>query len=283
MIHILAAKIFCFLLILLLFTVCVFYIPIGYLISLVSVKWSIKITSVFSYCLWEICGWIFNMTYTVIEEPNKDTDETNKSNIIDKYLIISNHQAALDFMILNHLFPSHGTLKYLIKSQTKYYPIFYQIINLLKFIIVSRDYNKDKHNIKNIINLLLNNKIKNSIVIFPEGTRMNNINLKRSREYIANKNRNNQNILLNNVLYPRHKGFELIHEILVKHKYKIADLTFHNMNKMKLWEIFFTSKKGIIKYDLRIVDIEDVREPKEWLEESFIRKDRIIENMKRGN
>ncbi|KAF5139687.1 acylglycerol-3-phosphate acyltransferase-like protein [Vairimorpha ceranae] len=270
MIFIILLKLSCCIFMALLFAISLLYIPIGYLISIFSAKWSIKITTVFSYFLWEICGWIFKLSFDI-----KKINKLDKK----KLIIVSNHVGAIDFMILNFIFKTNGNMKYLIKSEMKWVPIFYQVVDLLKFIAVSRNYKKDKDRIKKRIDLLLKSDIPVIVVIFPEGTRINKENLTRSIIFCKNRGLP----VLSNVLYPRLNGFNLIYEILKKENFYIADFTFTHIKKpLSLWEVLFTSKRGEIKYDLRFINILDIKNPRKWMEDCFVRKDRIIENLKNG-
>lgn len=259
---------------LILVSICIFvYIPIGYLIRLFNLRFSIQISTFFIYIFWEINDKIFKLTFK-IECKNLLKNNTN-------YFVISNHTSASDFMVVNYLFNKRQTMKnnkYLLKSELKCIIGFYQLMKLVGAIPVSRNYAQDEKKIKKNIMELTKYKIPANIILYPEGSRYNEETLKKSHNYIKSKNLQ----MLDYVLYPRFRGFELICDCLIDSDIKyVVDLTIVHLNKVPaFWEILFTNFTGMIKIDMEIIDVSEVKNYREWLLERFVRKNILISKVK---
>lgn len=263
-------KLFYFQIVILILCLCVIYIPIGYLINLFSCKLSVKITTFFSYSLCSVLDKIYTLTF--------ELDGRNILNDNEYYLVVSNHLGASDFMLLSNLFKTKRTmkdLKYLIKSELKYFPVFYQMVDLLKFIAIDRNLSKDEKNISIRLNEIIDYKIPANIVIYPEGSRLTEKTLKSSQEFCKSKNYPE----FTHVLCPRFGGFVLLCDTLKNsHIKKVADITFTNLNGSTppLWKIFFTSVTGKICYDIKIHSLDEIKDSKKWLLKSFEYKNSFI-------
>lgn len=271
--HLIIQKLAYFLLLIIL-SFCVFvYVPIGYTIRLFNYKLSITISTFFTYLFWKINDKIFKLTFTV-----------ECKNILKKdknYFVISNHTSASDFMAVNTIFDKIQTMKnnkYLLKSDLKWIIGFYQLMNLVGSIPVSRNYMQDEKKIKKNITKLTKYKIPANIILYPEGSRLDAKSLKRSHEF--SKSRNLQ--MFDYVLYPRFRGFKLICDCLKdSHIDYVVDLTIVHLNKVPaFWQILFTNFTGKIKIDIEIFNVKEIENYREWLLERFVHKNDLIAKIK---
>ena len=100
-------------------------------------------------------------------------------------------------------------------------------------IVLERNYELDKNTITNALK-----KINNGlIIIFPEGTRMNEDNFKKSQKYCEKNNLKKYN----NLLYPKMKGIDLIVNELYKQDKlgNVIDLTLKVKDKFKFKTGYF--------------------------------------------
>jgi 1-acyl-sn-glycerol-3-phosphate acyltransferase len=153
----------------------------------------------------------------------KDSNLTLKNRV----LIISNHPTTLDFIYIIHWAKKYGRvgdLRFIAKDTLGNIPILGKYIKNSQCLI-SRDYEKDKDSIIEFCKKLSVNP-KYILVIFPEGTTLYPESKMKSMNFASS----NSKPIFNNVLYPRHKGLELIIKNLVIEQ--VCDITlFYNDDK----------------------------------------------------
>ena len=147
---------------------------------------------------------------------------TNKIDIV-----ISNHINRIDSFIITSIIKS--------KTTKTLYPVIQKEMAKLPIlnsfapgcIVINRDFESDINTIKKFIKNV-NNGI---IIILPEGTRMNNDNLKKSQEF----SENNKLKKYNNLLYPKMQGLNLIiNELNNDNKLgNLIDITMKVKDKLK--------------------------------------------------
>lgn len=241
---------------------------ISWLCSFRNKKLSIRIASITSYLSWSIFDLSLKLSskITIPEIPK------------DSFLVISNHISSGDFMLVNainkHLFKDS---KYTIKQSLRAIPIFYQGCVLLNFLVLKRNFEMDRPAIEVYLDNLKRMKMPLWFVLFVEGHRFTEERKKESDRFCSERNIEPYK----NVLCPRVKGFELIADKL-RGSYikKVLDLTFYCKNPPTLTDVLFSGKVFDIKVDVRIVDLEDIKNPAAFLEESFRRKDKLIDEWK---
>lgn len=226
---------------------------------------------------WSLCSCILRMSYKL-----------NGKNILKKnrnYLVCSNHIGSLDFMIINELFREAGMLpdmKYIVKYELRFVPIFYQLIFLMNFLIVKRNFEEDKKKIKEYLETMSKYRIPACLILYPEGSRFSEAKRNKCWEFCEKTG----NVKLNNVLFPRFKGLELIGSS-IDHTYMsdVADITLIHKTKEvpPLWKVLFTEIKGEVDFHIKVTPIKDIKNFKEFLLESFKRKDVLIEQKKEIN
>jgi len=124
--------------------------------------------------------------------------------------MISNHQDDLDFGVFIIVYQSQGIrsaeTKWISKRSVSYIPFFGWVHYIIGDLFLDRNYETDADNIRKWLSKFKERGFKR-IVIFPEGTRSRNKQKLRDSQEFAKKNNLPP---LNNVLYPRTKGFSLI-------------------------------------------------------------------------
>ncbi|ADM11415.1 acylglycerol-3-phosphate acyltransferase-like protein [Encephalitozoon intestinalis ATCC 50506] len=230
----------------------------------------IQLSSFFAYTLWTLTSWMFNLSSTV----NGAVSLGNES-----YLVISNHLGSVDFILINEITRKSGMMahaKYAIKDGLRIFPIFYQIVVYLGFLVLKRSFEKDKKKIIEYLRFFDVSNLPIWFVLYPEGSRFTEKLKLESWRYSDKKGM----IRLNNVLFPRYKGFKLICEQLRNSRIKkIVDITFsYSEGEVPpLWKFLFWDTKGSFNCDIRTVLINEIDDYEEFLYKSFERKDLLIE------
>ncbi|ELA42204.1 uncharacterized protein VICG_00847 [Vittaforma corneae ATCC 50505] len=229
-----------------------------------------SIATITSYTCWTIIDWVFRISTTM------DVPDIPKGN----YLVVSNHISALDFALINrvnkHMF-SHS--KYAFKKSLRYVPVFYQGFLALNYLILERNFEKDRSNIVEYVQDLKKHRYPIWLVLFCEGCRFSSMKKELSDKFCKEKNMEP----FVNVLTPRHKGFSIIKdELRGSYVDKVLDLTFYCDRKdFSILNLLCTGQIYEFKCDARIVSLDEIEKSEEFLMESFRRKDRLIETWKK--
>jgi len=211
----------------------------------------------------------------------------NNSNLID--IIICNHQSSTDFIILISLLKYFNIYEYnfILKKSINYIPGLGFIMYSNTDIKINRKWEDDKElinsQLSNIINDDLNitdNNIKKVLIIFPEGTRLNEKKLLESQQYAIENNYEKYN----NLLFPKTKGLWYIINYLSDNNLlgKIWDFTMIYSIKNSLSNLSneLNSIYFIIK-EIKLPDnYQDKDEFKKWFLNIWTIKDNIINNHK---
>jgi 1-acyl-sn-glycerol-3-phosphate acyltransferase len=141
------------------------------------------------------------------------TQYKNLSNIVPpkKCLLISNHPSYFDML---HIYAwakyhnRHQDVRFVAKKSIGNVPLVGKIISG-SHLLISRDFDVDKENIKTYCEKL-NNSDSYILVIFPEGTTYAQCMINKSNEYCESNNINK----FTHVLCPRYRGIETILSVL---------------------------------------------------------------------
>ena len=185
--------------------------------------------------------WINMCPYFYKEIFNSDIYYNGKfltSNKID--IVICNHISRIDSFLITSII-KNNTIKPI-------YPIIQKELKKIPLIgsfhkgciVLERDLSKDKETIINSIKNIDNG----IIIIYPEGTRMNEDNFKKSHEYCEK----NQLKKYNNLLYPKMKGLDIIiNELNNSNKLgNLIDISFRLKDSLK----FKTGYLDFIKHNV---------------------------------
>ncbi len=120
-------------------------------------------------------------------------------------LILANHQRMADIPVLAALAAKNaraGDLKWVVKSSFKYVPGLGWGMLLLDNLFVKRNWTKDRISIEKVFAKIIRDELPFWLVIFPEGTRISQAKLKRSRRIARRQGLEP----LNHVMFPLTKG-----------------------------------------------------------------------------
>lgn len=242
------------------------------IIRLFNKRLSISIASTMPLILWSLFHVIFKLTFDI------SIPVLLNRNVI----IISNHLFSGDFMFINAL-NTHRfkDAKYAIKSSLIYFPIFYQGCILCNFLSIKRYYESDKDRIVSYFKDMNNLQIPCWFVLFPEGHRFTRERMVESQVFAKNKGKPQ----LYNVLTPRVKGFSLVAKAVDPNYIDtVIDFTMHCCGPIPTFmKVMFSGE--VYKYycDARIVNLKEIEDAEVFLEEAFLRKDKLIQNWKDTN
>ena len=203
----------------------------------------------------------------------------NPLELNDKLLVISNHPTTLDFMYLLHWAKQHNRIKdirFIAKDGIGNIPGVGKYIRETQCLI-SRDYEADKDKIIDFCKRLSEEE-NYILVIFPEGTTVFPESKAKSQTF----SEKNDKPVFENVLYPRHKGLELILKNLVIEQ--VLDITLFYDDDKKCYkcaydkDFLFDSypKHGkILEKDIELEQIK-IENIEKLLEKTWRRKEKFI-------
>ena len=201
----------------------------------------------------------------------------------DKILLISNHPTILDFIYIMHWAKAHNRiedLRFISKDSIGDIPVYGEYIKKSQCLI-SRDFEKDYDNITKFCRKI-SNKPKYILVIFPEGTTIS----PESKEKSVHFAKSNQKPIFEKVLYPRHRGLELILKHLLIEQF--IDITLFYNDDRNLYkcnndiDVLFDSypRNGVIlakEIELSSVNIKSISK---ILEDRWIRKESFLKGIR---
>lgn len=250
------------------------FIVLIYPVYILNRPLCIRLSTFFTYTTWSLTSLIFNMS-TTIEGRNIMGEED--------YFVISNHLGSVDFMLINEIARKNNMiahLKYAVKDGLRVFPVFYQMLVYIGFLVLRRSFESDRQRIVRYFGFFKNNQIPMWFVLYPEGSRFSEKLKTASWEYSDRKGMRR----LDNVLFPRYKGFKLVCEQLRGTRIRnIADITFFYMGgeTPPLWKFLLGDPSGKFRYDIKITPIDEIDNYEEFLYRSFERKDALIADWKR--
>ncbi len=203
----------------------------------------------------------------------------------DKVLLISNHPTILDFIYIVHWAQAHNRvedLRFIAKDAIGNIPLFGKYIKKSQCLI-SRDFEQDYGTITNFCQKI-SARPRYILVIFPEGTTINPETKEKSLVFAQT----NQKPVFATVLYPRHRGLELILKHLLVEQF--IDITlFYNDDRTCYkcnydMDILFDSypKSGVIlakEIELKSITIKSLSR---ILEQSWIAKEQFLKGLVHG-
>eukprot|EP00960_Hanusia_phi_P028364 747364-Hanusia_phi.AAC.3 len=220
----------------------------------------------------------------------------NLVQLMDEYprnkLILCNHVSAVDVLVIFFVaskFGKTGNLRFFAKKELIFVPIFGLAAYFLNFVFLERNWIKDMTRIKkNLLRVVGSSKRRLFwLVIFPEGTRIDNTKLKKSQEFAISRNLQP----LKHLLIPRVKGPSMSIDILKEEIDAILDLTIaydkrfgdYGNTRPSLVDAFFKRRtEWNVHVNANLIPVSDIPKDKDrlddWLHQIFVQKDGKLEH-----
>lgn len=226
-----------------------------------------------SFSLWSAFHLMLKLTFEITLI---DLSSQRKQNSI----VIANHLGAIDFMLINIISNNHQMFshsKYMIKNSIMYIPIL-GFVKFLGFIMMHRNFEKDKNEISKNLKFFNDNKLPYWLIIYPEGTRFTEKKKKISDDFCQRRGYK----LMNNVLFPRTKGFELVCKESVKNIESVLDVTcyFEGGEVPSLSNFLFKIPSGKFKIKVEEFKLDEITNYKKFLIDRFYQKDKLLNEWK---
>ncbi|KAF7696569.1 putative 1-acyl-sn-glycerol-3-phosphate acyltransferase 4 [Cucumispora dikerogammari] len=221
--------------------------------------YSIKIMKNFSSLYWQL-EFLFFFLHNRLHITGLE-----KLNDKENYIICSNHLCGMDFNVIHYIAYMKSSLcsvKYLLKSSLLWIPLFGIGMFLDGFCFLSRNFVTDESRIKKFTEMFKNNNLKLWLILFPEGTRYTIQKKAESDKFCESRNITK----FKNVLYPRHRGFDLVTKSLNHYVKNVVVISILYDGKVSsLFEMFCLSPSLTTVYaridimennpDLTVVDV----------------------------
>jgi 1-acyl-sn-glycerol-3-phosphate acyltransferase len=199
-------------------------------------------------------------------------------------LVLPNHQTH-DWVVMYSLAARMGTLglvRTVIKKVISYIPGFGWGMYLCYWPFVSRSYDKDVKVLSKLFGAYKRCSLPVQLWLYAEGTRLTKKKLAESQAVAKEKGYP----VWNHVLLPRHRGFTMAVDSLKGVVTMIHELTLSYEgwgNPPSLWQLLTTKrgKKHVMHVHIKRTPITDIPETeegkKQWLMDSFDRKEKLLE------
>jgi lysocardiolipin and lysophospholipid acyltransferase len=209
----------------------------------------------------------------------------DKLPVSESAIIMSNHVTNMDvFCLVAYQYRKgmcgHG--KFMAKSSLKHVPFFGWACAMMGQVFLKRDWDKDKTRLTETFDFLLRNRLPVHLVVFNEGTRINEKNRKEMMEFARQRGiEPTQQVLL-----PRPKGFKaIVNHMRESHIRYIYDMTIGYPNGIiRFRDLLISSLYGRkVLINIKRIPIEDVPSQddamQDWVMDRFRRKDKLISSM----
>lgn len=194
-------------------------------------------------------------------------------------IIFANHQSMSDVILIwLWCLPSDTTrrLNWFAKDSLKRLPGLGWGLRFVNTVFVKRDWSRDADSIRATFAKIREGNLPNSLVIFPEGTRMKPDKFAASRAYAKRKGLP----VLDRVLLPRGKGIHASLQGLEGYLQSVYDLTIvYDGGAPSLSDFFlkggYTTRFHAVRYDIKDVPTRE-RDLNAWLLNIFVEKDKFV-------
>jgi len=224
-----------------------------------------------------------------MELKSKITGDSDIDVINDNSIIMMNHRTRLDWMfawcLVNRFKRTHNE-KIIMKDSLKSIPFFGWGMQSLGFIFLSRNWSKDEKYLDEVIHYYGELNYPIQLLIFPEGTDLQNNSKKKSDEHAQKEGLP----ILDYVLHPRVKGFHHCYSNLRKYKtincvydVTIAYPDYIPQNESSL----FKKMPKQIHFHVNKIKLENIPENEsevsKWLEERWQLKEQRLKAFYKNN
>ena len=190
---------------------------------------------------------------------------------------ISNHQYMLDLLLIENIAIDcgiRGELQVFGKKAFGDIPIFGWCLRMLGFVLLKRSWAEDKENVMKALSEIKESTSKFWLILCPEGTRWSLKKLEKSNAIAQKKNLP----LTKYTLLPRSRGFVEVVTHLKERLDCICDITIAYTKKPSLITYVLAGYIQEVHVDVRTYEKLDMdrEETKDWLEKSFLRKEKLL-------
>lgn len=211
-------------------------------------------------------------------------------------LVICNHLCTVDWALINGLALRYNMLahcKYFLKKSLEWVPLFGLGMKLAGFPFLSRNWAEDQHAIESVFRTLREDQLPCWLISFLEGTRLTPDKLEDSKNFCKSKGYP----VLENVLYPRKKGFIATARALQNsHVSYIYDLTiayYHvptgtmNVYFPSILDLHCTNLRNVWQFHVHVdriplssVHPDNEEDMEQWIEDRWKAKDELLAQWK---
>jgi lysophosphatidic acid acyltransferase/lysophosphatidylinositol acyltransferase len=210
-----------------------------------------------------------------------DGDGFKKYQNSEHALVLLNHRGDLDWMIGWVLIERSGMLggaKAYMKDIAKFIPGLGWSFIFMEYPILTRDWEKDKHRLKNYCQTLKDYPVNMLLCLFAEGSRFTEEKHKKSIEFAKARGLP----VLKHHLFPRTKGFSLLAKNLKGIVPAVYDITFCYREGMPSLRGVVNCESCAVDVLIRRVELNEVptdteQESSDWLIKLYQEKDEIYE------
>jgi len=218
--------------------------------------------------------------------------QTEKENVI----FICNHTSTVDWIIANILAVRQGSIghiRYVLKEGIKYLPLYGHYFRQHSGIYVKRSGKYQKNKSREQLAEMATSRTPYWLVIFPEGTRFNDVTLEQSQTFC----KNHELPCFSNVLMPRSKALlssvhelrstcNAIYDVTIAYSGTQSPVTNKRLDPPELTE-FLNGHSKQIHLHVNRIEMKDIPNEEDelntWLMQQFVKKDKILEGFYFGN
>ncbi|KAF2073432.1 hypothetical protein CYY_005249 [Polysphondylium violaceum] len=198
-------------------------------------------------------------------------------------ILMMNHPSEVDWLFsysIAQRTKSLSKIKVILKNDVRYVPGVGWGCDNLDYIFLSRDWAFDKSHIEYKLNGFKEMDFKPWIVIFPEGTDLDPVKLKKSWDY----SEKNGFPKFNNVLLPRHKGLHAIVEPMRDRLDAVYDITIGYESKPSILSCISGTNPKVVNIHIKKILLKDIPTDEDklqsWLFGVYKEKDALLQHLK---
>ncbi|KAM9983787.1 hypothetical protein ACTFIY_000501 [Dictyostelium cf. discoideum] len=201
----------------------------------------------------------------------------------ESIIMMMNHPSEIDWLFsfsIAQRKKALSNIKVILKNEVRFVPGVGWGCDNLDYIFLTRDWTFDENHIEYKINKYKENECKPWLVIFPEGTDIDDVKLKKSWDF-AEKNGFPK---FNNVLLPRHKGLHACVEPLRDTIDCVYDLTIGYEGKPTILSCISGTSPRVVNIHIKRYSLDEIpkdeNQLQKWLFNRYREKDQMLQYLK---
>lgn len=240
-----------------------------------SMTYPIYICTILSHTIWTIYNVILKINADIIIEGdiNQVGDEEN-------CIVLSNHIGSIDFMIGHEIARQKKMLKhckFLVKKSVMWIPLIGWGVKFLKFCFLDRRFCNDKALLYRWARFMKTHNVPMWLIMYPEGSRFTEQKYAESVDFCKSRGIPP----LNQLLYPRSKGFSLIFNEYRDYLTSLIDITIKYVDTdgqgvPTLFRFMLLQPKGYFRVYIKSYKFSEIENPEKFLIELWEKKSKIL-------